>query len=301
MDTALVTGGGGFLGRHLCPSLTKYFRVVAADMPGVEPVPQTEWIVLEQQNDLARTVLKVQPSIVIHAAFINRKPFDLSDAQYINNILSVNLPLFEAMANTESKLLLISSSAVYGYAGRHKTIDESCQLKPVSIYGFGKAIQETTAQYYANQGLKTCIVRLFNLFGPGQKPGMLIPDWIRKVVEIADGKGNVLKVRHRRTSRDFVDVRDASMAIILVANDFSDGEVYNVSSGMSLGLADIIHELKRLCPVPIKIEETELNLHLADVPFQRGFFKKIHSRYGWKPKISWRDSLKDIWDSYNHK
>lgn len=299
MDTALVTGAGGFLGRHLCPSLAKCFRVVAVDMAGVEPVPQTEWIIAEQRSDLARTVFEVRPSIVIHAAFINRKPVDLSDAQYINNILSVDLPLFEAMANTEAKLLLISSSAVYGYAGQRKIIDESCQLKPVSIYGLGKSIQETTAQYCANQGLKVCILRPFNFLGPGQKPGMLIPDWIKKVTEIAAGKGNILKVRHRKTSRDFVDVRDASKAIVLVASDFSDGEIYNISSGKSLDLMDISLELQRLCPIPMKIEETEPDLHLPDVPFQRGSFKKIHSRYGWKPRISWRDSLKDIWDSYN--
>lgn len=298
METVLVTGAGGFLGRHLCPLLLKIFRVVAVDLPGVKPISGMEWVTIEQKNDLSKVLLKFRPDIVIHAAFINQKPVDVSDYEYINDFLLVNLPLLEVMANTKAKLLLISSSAVYGHANGLKIIHEACPLSPVNIYGFIKAIQEMAAQYFTYKGLKLCILRLFNLCGPGQKRGMLLPDWVWQAVEVTQKKRDVIRVKHRKTSRDFVDVRDASRAIALVAAKFPIGEVINVASGKAVSLMDISKELERICPITLKFLEEEPDLQIDDLLVQRGSYNKLKIKYGWKPEISWQKSLRDLWNSY---
>ena len=294
----LVTGAGGFLCRHLCPLLTKEFRVIGADLPDVEPVPGVRWKTVGEDDGIARLVCDVRPDILIHAAFINRKPPDLTDRQYLDKILGVNLPLFEALAGNNGKLLLVSSSAVYGNAEGKVAIDETCPLRPISLYGLAKVFQEMAAQYYSVMGLEVCIARPFNFSGPGQKQGMLLPDWVSRAWDIANGKASELRIRHRDTSRDFVDVRDAAMAIALMAGDFRSGEVFNVASGQAVSLVKISEELERLCPVPLNIVETEPNPLKTDVPTQRGSFDKIESVYGWRPMIDWQRSLKDLWDSY---
>lgn len=298
MDTVLVTGAAGFLGGYLCPLLAKECRVVGADVRDVVPILGVEWKTVHGDDGLACLAREIRSEVVIHAAFINRKPPDLTDRQYLDKILAVNLPLFEALAGTNAKLLLVSSSAVYGKAEGRELIDETCPLRPISAYGLAKVFQEAAAQYYSTMGLKVCIARLFNLSGPDQKRGMLLADWVSQAWAVADGEASELKIGHRKTSRDFVDVRDAARAIQLMARDFRSGEVFNVASGDEVSLVKISEELERLCPAPLRIVEREPNPSETDVLTQRGSFDKIESVYGWRPTIDWRRSLKDLWESY---
>ena len=298
MSSLLVTGAGGFLGRYLCSHLAKDYHVVGAALKDDEPVSGVEWKIVEKGDGLARLVRDICPELVVHAAFVNRKPPDLNKQQYLDGILAVNLPLFETLAGINGKLVLISSSAVYGKAEGRGLIDETCPLRPISLYGLGKVFQETVAQYCGRMGLRISITRLFNLCGPGQKEGMVLPDWVGKAWAVAKGKVLELQVKHRMGSRDFVDVRDAAKAIILIAGDFRSGEVFNVASGEAVSLLEISEELTRLCPVPLNIKEAEPNPSESDVLIQRGSFEKIQSTYGWKPTIHWRQSLKDLWDWY---
>jgi len=298
MDTILVTGAGGFLGRYLCKTLKNNHRVVGVELSGIEPVSHTEWLIMKKENDLGRAVSKILPDIVIHAAFVNRKPSNLTTLGYINNVISTNLPLCEVISKEKAKLLLVSSSAVYGKGLGKTLIDEECPLKPVMLYGLAKTVQEMVAQYYCNMGLMLCIVRLSNLCGPGQGPGMVLSDWVKQVVAIVDGKASELKVRHRSTSRDFVDVRDAARAITFIAEDFPVFEVFNISSGEAVSLMDISQELEKICPVPLKIVETEPDKPPTDIDIQQESYDKIKSRYGWRPEITWRESLKDMWNSF---
>lgn len=297
MKTVLVTGSSGFLGQHLCQLLAANFRVVATYRSNSQPPLGVKGLLVD--GGLAQAVNKIKPDIVIHAAFINRKPPTMTEREYINNVLSENLSLYEQVIKYKAKLLVISSSSVYGNGDGRILIDESCPIAPKSLYGFAKTVQEMTTQYNSALGLYFCIVRLFNLCGPGQKPGMLLPDWVQQARAVAAGKIDVVKVRHRKTTRDFVDVRDAARAISLIAQNFpSSGEIFNVASGKAISLMEISQELEQICPVTLKIVETEANVTTTDVKIQCGSYHKIHTRYGWSPEINWRKSLRDLWDSY---
>jgi nucleoside-diphosphate-sugar epimerase len=296
--TVLVTGAGGFLGQHLCPLLADNWDVLGVDLPGVESIPTVRWSEVDSPGELAQLVRLNHPTLVIHLAFMNRKTPGSTDGQYLEDILSVNLPFFEAMAKTRSRLLLISSSAVYGNTGRKAVIDETYPLQPVSLYGLAKAYQELAAQYFSGYGLEVCTVRLFNLCGPGQKRGMLLPDWIAQARAVVRGEAAEFKIKHRRTSRDFVDVRDAAKAVALIALEFKPGEIFNVASGQAVSLMSVSEELQKLCPSPLKIVETEIHSDEEDVLIQCGSFDKINTAYGWHPSINWRQSLKDMWDSH---
>lgn len=298
MNTVLITGAGGFLGRHLCKLFVKDCHLIGADLTNVKPADNIEWKLIDTEDGLASITYHTRPDIVIHAAFPKYAVSDLTEHRYISEITRANLQLFKAIAAINGKLLLISSSAVYGHAQGSRLIHESCPLQPSSIYGLAKMLQEMMAQYYSSQGLELLIARPFNLIGPGQKRGMILPDWVSQALDICNGKASELKVKHRQSCRDFVDVRDAARAIILMSDNFNDGEVFNISSGKAVSLMDVSHELERICPIPLKIVETESKRCKTDVLTQHGSFDKIEAACGWRPMINWQRSLKDLWDSY---
>lgn len=297
MSSVLITGAGGFLGRYLCSALSNKHKVIGVDLGDVEPVLGIVWKQVGMGDCLSTLVRQISPDLVVHAAFINRKPAEWSVNRYIDDALAVNLPFFKTMAETARRLILVSSSAVYGKAEGCSVIDEMTPLRPISPYGLAKLFQEETARYLSRSGLEVSIVRLFNLSGPGQKKGMLFPDLVYQAWTALSGETAELRMRHKKTSRDWVDVRDAARAISLIADDFRPDEVFNVASGKSVSLEQIAEEIEKLCrPVNLKVVETETELDRTDALTQCGSYRKIESAYGWQPEVSWKKSLGDLWN-----
>jgi nucleoside-diphosphate-sugar epimerase len=300
MRSVLITGAGGFLGRYLCLALSNENEVIGVDLEDVQPVPGIVWKQISTGDYLSTLVKQISPDLVVHAAFINRKPAKWSIKRYIDATLDVNLPLFETMADATRRLILISSSAVYGKADGYNVIDEMTPLRPISSYGLAKLFQEEAAQYFSNFGLEVSIVRLFNLSGPGQQKGMLFPDLVYQACATLSAGIAQLRMKHRKTSRDWVDVRDAARAIALIASDFRPTEVFNVASGKIVSLEQLTQEIEKLCrPVKLEIIETDAKLANTDALTQCGSYGKIAAAYGWQPEISWKNSLGDLWNEVN--
>lgn len=302
MKKVLVTGAGGFLGLHLLRALRDGREVVGADRTG-EAREGCRWHqVAAEPAGLADAVDATGPDLVIDAAFVNRKDPAWSDDEYLHRMQAVHLRLFERCAERGVPLILISSSAVYGAGpddgeGGDDRIDETAALRPVSVYGLAKTVQETLCRYVAQtRGLEMTIVRLFNLMGPGQGPGTVLADWVSQVAQIARGEAEpVLRVRNLATARDFVDVRDAARAVARVAAEPRGGDVLNVATGRSVGLRQLAAHLETLCPVPFDTVETHPRPATDDVRSQRGDAGRIRRLYGWRPTIGWRRSVEDLW------
>ncbi len=269
---------------------------MGADLPGVEPIADIEWNTVGRDAGLAGVAADLKPDVAVHAAFLTRQPPDWTDAEYQEKNLAENLALMKALAAARASLVLVSSSAVYGSSTGDAPLDESCPLRPLSPYALAKAFQETAARFYAAKGMPLCIARPFNLAGPGQRPGMLLPDWVSRAVDVARGKATQLNVRNRATTRDFIDVRDAVAALRMMVGDFRPGDVFNVASGTAVSLMQVSDELQRLCPAPLKIVETAPQPAASDAVLQRGSSAKLRNTYGWRPKYDWQQSLADLWD-----
>lgn len=293
--SVLVTGAGGFLGRELCLQLAPATAVIGVDLPQVKRANGVEWIAVDGASTLAQAVLTRQPALVIHAAFRNRKPLDWTEEQYITEAISDSLKLFDAVSAKGSKLLLVSSSAVYGNAGGREIIDEATPTQPVTAYGRAKAAVEDLAAIHARQGMKLSIARLFNLIGPREQPGMMLTDWVRQAAAIQNGTTDAIYVHHRRTARDFVDVRDATRALAMLATSFQSGEAFNVASGKAVSLMEISSELERLVGRQLTFVETSPEPDSSDVRSQRGSNAKLRAAVGWRPAIPWEVSLADLW------
>ncbi len=299
MQRLLISGAGGFLGSHLWPRLSPLFHLIGADLPGAKSQHAGEWITLSSPEDLAEVVRRTRPDALVHAAFVNRKPQDWGEGRYLETVVAVNLPLFEVCAKLGIRTLLVSSSAVYGNAEGRASIDESTPRLPISLYGVAKVLQEMLAEYQAAAGgLQLTIARLFNLVGPGQPKGMLLPDWVSQVRQIESGGEPVLRVRHQDTRRDFIDVRDAAEAIARLIEDFRSGEVVNVASGRAVSLREISSFLQTLCSVPYQVSERESTPLGTDITSQQGNTDRLQRQWGWEPRIDWKRSVLDLWESF---
>lgn len=293
--SVLVTGAGGFLGRELCQQLSASFSVIGADLPNVGRANAAQWVTVEGSSTLPQAVLDLKPGVVIHAAFRNKKPQGWTEEKYIAEAVSYCVSLFNSVRTAGARLLLVSSSAVYGNADGREIIDEASPINPVSVYGRGKAAVEDVAADHARRGMELCVARLFNLIGPREQPGMMLTDWVTQAVALQAGKTDAIYVHHRRTARDLVDVRDASRALATLTGDFQGGNSFNVASGKAVSLMEISSELERLAGRPLRFVETAASSDPTDVLSQKGSSAKLKAAVGWEPTISWQASLADLW------
>lgn len=297
----LITGASGFVGAALARhALAEGAAVFGLDrreggVAGVVPLRA-------ELDDLAATVAAVRaaaPDYVVHLAA--RTPANspgIADEEWLraNPLWTRNLLEALRLEAPGARALVVSSSAVYGGAGAADPIEETAPLRPVTLYGVSKAAQELVAsRYHGEYGLRVLCARPFNLVGPGEPRGMLTSTLAAQVLAIAAGEAPpVVRMRHRATSRDFTDVRDAARAYWALLGGGEDGDVYNVCSGIATPIGEIVEALLRAAGVAATIEETGGQPGRADVLTQRGSPAKLAAAAGWAPALALDRSVADL-------
>ena len=115
---------------------------------------------------------------------------------------------------------------------------------------------------------------------------MLTSTLAAQVARIAAGEAPpVVRMRHRATSRDYADVRDAVRAYWLLLEGGTPGEVYNVCSGRAVAIGELAERLLALADVSARIEETASVPDPGDVVAQAGDGARLAAATGWAPEI----------------
>jgi GDP-4-dehydro-6-deoxy-D-mannose reductase len=150
------------------------------------------------------------------------------------------------------KIVLVGSSAEYGrmYV---EPISENFPLHPTSIYGLTKIFLFNTAMYYFEKGLPVVYARQFNCTGPYQRPDFVVPSICRQIAMIEKGLQDRIIVGDVSQRRDFIDVRDAARAYMLLFEQGHAGEVYNIGSGNAVSISAVFEKAISLAHSPTKI------------------------------------------------
>jgi GDP-4-dehydro-6-deoxy-D-mannose reductase len=308
---ALITGVGGFVGRHLLRHLQEEGDEVfglgrEVDVLGVDlaRICQAD---LCDRDTVERVLREVQPAAIYHLAAQSSPAESLADpwATLSNNLLA-QMNLLEALlsAGLRSRVLVVGSSDEYGkVAPSDVPTDEDVPLRPNTPYAVSKVGQDMMGyQYFAQHHLPVIRVRPFNHTGPGHDPRFVIPSFARQLAEIEAGlREPVLRVGNLDVARDFTDARDMVRAYRLALIQGVPGEVYNLGRGRSLRIADTLEELIALCPVHVDKCVDPVLLRPSDIPRQEADTRKFTSLTGWRPRIAWHTTLADTLDYWREK
>lgn len=310
MPKALITGINGFAGTHLNNLLLKLgYEVFGTVKPGKEVHGDSHLFSVDIQDfeGIKSVIEKSQPDSVYHLAALTSPAESFKDpSRTITNNISGQLNVLQAVRQLgmfETNVLVVSSAEVYGAAeSKDLPLTENSPLRPLSPYAVSKIAQDFLGyQYYHSQKIKTIIVRPFNNIGPYQNPFFAIPAFAKQIAEIEKGnKEPILKVGNLEAKRDFTDVRDTVRAYELLMNNGSFGEVYNIGSGHSRKIQDILDILLSHSTAHIVVEKDPSLMRPGDIPELRCDYDKLHKATGWKPEVSIEDSLKDTLDYWRN-
>jgi GDP-4-dehydro-6-deoxy-D-mannose reductase len=309
---ALITGIGGFVGRHLLDHLQHEGDEVCglgrpvdcANLPSSVRAFHTD---LSDRAAVDRVIRESQPEAVYHLAAQSSPAESLSDPwATIGNNLLAQINLFEAVlsAGLRPRVLVIGSSDEYGRVGPDDVpTNELVPLRPTTPYAVSKVGQDVMGfQYFAQHELPVVRVRPFNHTGPGQDARFVIPSFAHQLAEIENGEREpLLRVGNLDVARDFTDVRDMVCAYRLALVTGVPGDVYNLGCGRSVRIAETVDELIGLCRVPVQTAVDPSLLRPSDVPRQEADTRKFTALSGWQPRITWHTTLRDTLDYWREK
>ncbi len=308
---ALITGIGGFVGRHLGQHLAEQGdSVCGLGRPADSGEAATGRMFAADLTDRAaveQIVREVQPEAVYHLAAQSSPAESLGDPwATIGNNLLAQINLFEALlaANLRPRVLVVGSSDEYGRVDPADVpTHEGVALRPLTPYAVSKVGQDMMGfQYFAQHGLPVIRVRPFNHTGPGHDARFVIPGLARQLAQIeAEEREPVLRVGNLNVERDFTDARDMVRAYRLALVAGVPGEVYNLGRGRSVRIADMVDELIALCRVPVQIRVDPALLRPTDIPRQEADTRKFTELTGWQPLIPWHTTLSDTLDYWRSR
>lgn len=299
----LITGVTGFTGSHLAEyALAQGAEVFGVSLDKSFPPGVTGYRGDLTQLEVAETVVaNVRPDRVFHlAALVPAGAAQVApDRLFTVNVLGTLRVLEAVQCHTPAaRTLVVSSAAVYGPVPlERQPIAEDAPLNPVTAYASSKAMQDLLAgQYAAGHGLHVVRARTFNQIGPREQPGLVVATLARQVAEIEAGRcAPEISLRYLFTRRDFTDVRDVVRAYWLILERGTAGAVYNVCSGKSYSIGDVLHQLLAIAGLSgVQIIERERELLPSDVALSLGDPTRLMTDTGWRPVIPLEQSLRDL-------
>lgn len=309
---ALVTGISGFAGSFLAEELLRNNYAVfgthlTPDVSNIEHIKHDvtlHKVDLLNKDQTVKCIQDVKPDYIFHLAALTSPAQSFKEPEKVlTGNITGQMNIFEAvrLQNLDPKILITSSAEVYGMVrASDLPIDENVNLRPGSPYAVSKIAQDFLAlQYFLSYGMKVIRVRPFNHVGPRQAPQFVVASFASQIASIEKGKQKpVLTVGNLDAKRDFTDVRDMVKAYIAVLEKGESGEVYNIGSGKSHRIKDILDMLISLSSVTIEVELDPGKLRPSDVPDIYSNNAKIEAATSWRPEIKLEDTLKDTLDYY---
>jgi len=304
----LVTGAQGFVGRHMVPELARAGHtplcLVRPGNPDADGQTVFECDIRDPQQ-LQSQVAQLNPDGCVHLAGIAFVPLGWTEPEqvFLVNLLGT-LHLLEACrtAAPGARVLIVTSSEVYGRSPSPQPLSEEAPLEPSNLYGVSKVGADLSALLYARRhGLHIMTARPHNHIGPGQSSQFVTYAFAEQIARIARGASeNVIRVGNIDCRRDFTDVRDVARAYRLLLERGRAGEAYNVASGQVTRVRRILDELCALAEVSPKIEVEERRFRPSDDPPQLDV-TKLRSHVDWAPQIPLGQTLRDVYADVLHR
>lgn len=312
MSKVLITGGAGFIGSTLADRLIKNGdQVVIVDdlsMGDIENLPQSMNVTFYNES-ITKQAFMADLLITNNFDYIYLLAAIASVADSIERPIethevnqNANLNILETIRKeklTPKKIVFSSSAAVYGN-GPELPKKETSSIDPMSPYAIDKfATERFMVDYGKLYGLPTVCTRFFNVYGPKQNPKSPYSG-VLSIVSDCLVKNDVFTLfGDGSQTRDYVYIDDVVDALLILATT-SDAkwDVYNVATGQSISLIDVIGAYESASVEKLKVEKKEARLgdvqdSVADITKLRGL--------GYEPKVDVNTGLAKYWDALQEK
>jgi len=303
---ALVTGGAGFIGSHLCETLLeKGYEVDVIDNLSTGRKKNIEHLFSHEHFDFFQTTIMnewvledliLQSDVVFHlAAAVGVKLIINKPVETIETNIRGTENVLKFANKARKKVLIASTSEVYGKLP-HDVLSESSdrQYGPTTAhrwsYAASKAIDEFLAlAYHKEYNLPVIITRLFNTVGPRQigRYGMVLPTFVKQALAAEP----ITIYGDGEQSRSFTYVNDCVRVLIgLMETESAVGEVFNIGNDEEIKIKDLAERVKQLSG-----SKSPLKYVPYDEAYEGGFEDmqrrcpdnaKIRALLGYKPSRS---------------
>ena len=301
---ALITGGKGFVGSHLAAELeANGYEVICCDLFATDNIVAMDIMNPEMVLDI---LSKYKPDVLINMAGQANVGLSWKKPQLtvsLNTIGLINILEAVRTVDPSMRVITIGSSDEYGSLGEKGTnVTEDMPVNPMTPYAISKSAQDKFAQLYTRAyDMNVCMIRFFNLVGPGQAKGFMVPDFASGIVEVERGEKEYLSVGNLESARDFTHVRDAVRAVRLVAEKGHAGEIYNICSGKTYTAQQILDKLVSMAKTKIEVQQDPARMRPSDTPVVCGNHDKLTAHTGWHPELGVDTVLSEVLDYWREK
>ncbi|NQT49407.1 NAD-dependent epimerase/dehydratase family protein [Candidatus Kuenenbacteria bacterium] len=301
----LVTGGAGFIGSHQVDALIEAgHKVIIVDnlssgqKENLNPKAKFYKVDLRSE-ELSSIFHNEKPDYVFHFAAQISVNQSLEDPVYDADVNIIGgLNLLENCVDSDVKKVIFASTggALYGEAEEVPT-SENYPSEPMSPYGIAKLTIENYLRFYNQQfGLKYCVMRYANVYGPRQNPkgeagviSIFITRMLSHQLPVIHGDGH--------QTRDYIFVGDVVRANML-AFQSEENDTYNVGTGRQTTVNELFDLIKD--ELEFKQEATHKDVfHGQQVSCLS--YEKINKALGWKPENSIEDGIEKTVQWFKNK
>lgn len=294
MPLWMVTGGSGFLGRHVMAAVGPGIDLVAIGRQPREVAGSFVKADLDDEVGLKQVIGRVAPDVVIHLA--GRTPPASHESLYRSNVLGT-LHLLDAVRSLDRsvRVVLAGSAAELGpVAVEDLPVGADYPCRPLEGYGLSKWLA-TCAGLASRPPVEVVVGRIFNPIGPGTPTSQAFG---RFAEALKTGKGPTrLTVGDLDARRDFVDVRDVAAAMVALAERGHSGQVYLIGTGRSHSVGEGLDRLIAMSGRAVTVDADPGLARARGPSDSRADVTKIAREVGWSAAIPWEQSLRDLWDA----
>lgn len=307
----LVTGAAGFIGSHLASALlARGERVVGVDnfdpfydraakernLRDIAAHPGFEFheADISSQRAFAAIMDRTRPAGIIHlAAKAGVRPSIQDPVGYSNaNVLATSVVLDEARRAGSSRVVMASSSSVYGNSPTAPFSETQDVNEPISPYAATKKACELIGYtHWHLTKMPTACLRFFTVFGPCQRPDLAISLFMRKIAA-----GETIPLFGEGTSRDYTYVDDI-IAGVIASYDRIDRfgyRVWNLGGNKPVGLDEMVATIGRVVGKQARIERGPMRP--GDVQRTWADLTRSSAELGYQPKTPFEEGVRRQWD-----